>query len=78
VPLLPPDLWAHILQQGQEERAQREEWVAWANRKLLQRVVVWFRTGGHERDSAWLGRLITKGGGIRETCLVARVRRRSL
>ena len=63
VPLLPPDLWAHILQQGQEERAQREEWVAWANRELLQRVVVWFRTGG-QRDSAWLGRLINKGGRI--------------
>ena len=63
VPLLPPDLWAHILQQGREERAQLEEWVAWANRKLLQLVVVWFRTGG-QRDSGWLGRLVTKSGGI--------------
>ena len=63
VPLLPPDLWAHILQQGRDERAQLEEWVAWANRKLLQLVVVWFRTGG-QRDSGWLGRLVTKSGGI--------------
>ena len=50
VPLLPPDLWAHILQHGREERAQLEDWVAWANATLFQLVVVWFRTGG-QRDS---------------------------
>ena len=63
VPLLPPDLWAHILRQGREERAQLEAWVAWAKATLFQLVVVWFRTGG-QRNSQWLGRLVAKRGGI--------------
>ena len=63
VPLLPPDLWTHILQQGQDERAQLEAWVTWANATLLQLVVVWFRTGG-QRNSHWLGKLVGKNGGV--------------
>ena len=63
VPLLPPDLWAHIRQQGQDEHAQREAWVTWANATLLQLVVVWFRTGG-QRNSHWLGKLVNKNGGV--------------
>jgi len=63
VPLLPPELWSHILQQGQNERAQLEAWVAWANATLLQLVVVWFRTGG-QRNSKWLGKLVGPRGGI--------------
>ena len=39
VPLLPPELWAHILRQGRLERAQLEDWVAWANATLMKLVV---------------------------------------
>jgi hypothetical protein len=63
VPLLPPDLWAHITQQGQDEHAQHKAWVTWADATLLQLVVVWFRTGG-QRDSHWLGKLVSKNGGV--------------
>ena len=63
VPLLPPDLWTHIRQQNQDERAQLTAWVTWANATLLQLVVVWFRTGG-QRNSRWLGRLINEKGNI--------------
>ena len=63
VPLLPPELWAHILRQGRDERAQLEAWVAWANATLIQLVVVWFRTGG-QRNNKWLGNLVGKNGGI--------------
>jgi hypothetical protein len=62
-PHLPPDMWARILQEGPDERAQLAAWVAWANSTLLQLVVVWFRTGG-QRDSRWLGRLINEKGNI--------------
>ena len=63
VPLLPPELWAHILRQGRDERAQLTAWAAWANATLMQLVVVWFRTGG-QRNSKWLGKLVGKNGGI--------------
>ena len=63
VPLLPPELWAHILRQGRDERAQLEAWVAWANATLKQLVVAWFRTGG-QRNSKWLDRLVGNRGGI--------------
>ena len=63
VPLLPPELWAHILRQGRLERAQLETWVAWANATLMKLVVVWFRTNG-QRDKKWLGRLVANRGGI--------------
>ena len=63
VPLLPSEIWAHILRQGQDERTQLRAWVAWAHATLLQLVVVWFRTGG-QRNNRWLGKLVGKNGGI--------------
>ena len=57
VPLLPPELWAHIFRQGRDEREQLTAWAAWANATLMQLVVVWFRTGG-QRNSKWLGKLV--------------------
>ena len=63
VPLLPSEIWAHILRQGQDERTQLRTWVAWAHATLLQLVVVWFRTGG-QRNNKWLGKLVGKNGGI--------------
>ena len=62
VPLLPPELWAHIFRQGRDEREQLTAWAAWANATLMQLVVVWFRTGG-QRNSKWLGKLVGKNGG---------------
>jgi hypothetical protein len=63
VPFLPAELWARIFRQGREEREQHTAWAAWANARLMQLVVVWFRKGG-QRNSKWLGNLRGKNGGI--------------
>jgi hypothetical protein len=62
VPRLPKELWATIHQIGRQEQDQLDAWVAWADAKLMQLVVVWFRTGG-QRDSQWLGKLVGPRGG---------------
>ena len=43
VPELPKELWAKIFGQGRREREQHTAWTAWANARLMQLVVVWFR-----------------------------------
>ena len=63
VPELPKELWAKIFGQGRKEREQHTAWAAWANARLMQLVVVWFRGSG-QRNSRWLGSLTGKNGGI--------------
>ena len=63
VPCLPADLWALIFRHRKVEREQSRAWVEWADRKLMQLVAIWFRTGG-QRSSKWLGTLMGKNGGI--------------
>ena len=57
VPLLPKELWAMISTMEQRERGQLEAWKRWADAKLMQLVVEWFRMGG-QHDSRWLGSLV--------------------
>ena len=63
VPCLPADLWALIFRHRKVEREQSRAWVEWADRKLMQLVAIWFRTGG-QRSSKWLGTLMGKNGGV--------------
>ena len=63
VPRLPADLWALILRHRKVKREQSRAWVEWADRKLMQLVAIWFRTGG-QRSSKWLGTLMGKNGGV--------------
>ena len=63
VPLLPKELWAMISTMERRERGQLEAWKRWADAKLMQLVVEWFRMGG-QHDSRWLGSLVGKGGGM--------------
>ena len=63
VPLLPADLWALIFRHRKVEREQSRAWVEWADRRLMQLVAIWFRTGG-QRSSKWLGTLMGKNGGV--------------
>ena len=57
VPLLPKELWAMISTMERRERGQLEAWRRWADAKLMQLVVEWFRMGG-QHDSRWLGSLV--------------------
>ena len=60
---LPKELWAHIHNQGKIESERYRAWQQWANKRLMQLVAFWFRTGG-QRSNKWLGTLMGRNGGI--------------
>ena len=63
VPFLPKELWSLIYNQRNIESERYKAWQRWANKRLMQLVAIWFRTGG-QRNSKWLGTLMGSNGGI--------------
>ena len=62
VPLLPKELWAMISTMERRERGQLEAWRRWADAKLMQLVVEWFRMGAQVATQSFV--IFSKSGKI--------------
>ena len=63
VPHLPKELWAMISTMERRELQQDAAWTRWADARLMQLVVEWFRMGGRQ-DCRWLGSLVSRNGSM--------------